>query len=139
MRLLPLVGLLGVAACGGTLMSATRGVTPNAPDVAYQCTQRQLTALGFRMTAHNDVDLRIVGEKLDPNLRVANGLFKRGFHRLEVEIRPDASGNSAYVTTLQTFREYISTQGTTLEETKVPASAARDQAKLIEACAPKAQ
>ena len=138
MRLLPLAGLLALAGCGGTLMSAMQGVTPSAPDAAFECTKRQFNTLGYRVTAHNDTDLRLVGEKLDPSLRVANGLFKRGFHRIEVEIRPDASGNSAYSTKLQSYREYVSSQGTTLEEVKVPASAVADQRKLLDACSPKA-
>ena len=120
-------------------MSATRGVTPAAPEATYSCTQAKLKELGWRQTAHDETDYRVVAEKLDPSLRVANGLFKRGFHRIEVLMRPDASGNTSYVTTLQSYREYLSNQGTSLEEVKVPPQAVVDQRRLLEACAPKPQ
>jgi hypothetical protein len=129
-----LLGLLLLAGCGGSLMSASHGVSPKAPDDVYACAQAQLRTLGYRQTAHDDTDRRLVGEKVDPALKAPSGLFRRGFHRLEITIRPDASGNTTIDTKLQTFMEYASQQGLSTEEERVPERARADERQLIAAC-----
>ena len=131
----PLLGLLLLAGCGTMLMSTARAATPKAPDEVYTCIQNQLGPLGYRRTTYDPMDRRLVGERVDPELRAASGLFRRGYHRLEVIIRPHSSGNTQVETKLQTFMEYSTQQGITTEEVKVPARARADEQKLLEVCA----
>ncbi len=130
---LALVALLS-AGCGGYLYSASKAMTTRAPDDVYQCTEEQFKVLGYRRTAHDVTDRRLLGERFDPQLTAPTGLFRRGFHRMEVTIQPDASGSTAVAIKVQTFKEFETTAGQVLEEEKVHASAQLDARKLAQAC-----
>lgn len=122
------------AACGGVLYSTQKAMTGRAPDDVYACTEAQFKALGYRRVAHDVTDRRLVGERFDPKLRAPTGLFRRGFHRMEVQIRPDATGNTSMEIKVQTFKEFQTQSGQTLEEEKVHTSAQLDAQKLAAAC-----
>jgi len=122
------------AGCGGYLYGTSKAMTTRAPDDVYQCTEEQIKTLGYRRMAHDVADRRLLGERFDPQLTAPTGLFRRGFHRMEVTIQPDASGNTAMEIKIQTFKEYETTAGQRLEEEKVHASAQMDARKLVESC-----
>lgn len=123
------------AACGGVLYQTSNIMTGRSPDEVFQCTEEQFKVLGYRRMARDVTDRRLLGERFDPQVRAPTGLFRRGFHRMEVTIRPDASGTTAMEIKVQTFKEYETQAGQTLEEEKVHASAQLDARRLSEACA----
>lgn len=123
-----------LAACGGVLYRTSNAMTSRAPDDVLQCAEEQFKVLGYRRMARDVTDRRLLGERFDPALRASSGLFRRGFHRMEVTIRPDASGNTAMEIKVQTFKEFQTQAGQTLEEEKVHASANLDARKLAETC-----
>lgn len=122
------------AGCGGVLYRTSNTLTTRAPDDVYQCTEAQFKALGYRRVAHDIADRRLVGERADPSLGSSSTTFRRAFHRIEVTIRPDASGSTAMELKVQTFKEYQSQAGQLFEEEKVHASAQLDARTLAEQC-----
>lgn len=122
------------AACGGVLYATRSALTTRAPDDLYECTETQFKTLGYRRVAHDVTDRRLVGERLDSRLGSPSTMFRRGFHRMEVTMRPDASGNTAMEIKVQTFKEFETQAGQRLEEEKVHPSAELDARKLVEVC-----
>ncbi len=123
-----------LAGCAGTLYSLSKAASTAAPDDAYTCMTDQLKRLGYQRRNYDPQERWYVGQKSDPAARLADVRFRQRVNRLDIRVRPDASGNSGIVLKAQTFDQFDNQQG--LAETEIPASnqVKLDAQALIEAC-----
>jgi hypothetical protein len=136
LRRLLVLSFAGIAACSGrTLLYNTSNLSSTPPVDAYQCATEQVKKLGYRLMAHDDDAHRILAERVNPEIREANGLFRRGFDRLEITASPDASGQTQVGIKAQSFKEAVTARGNTLDEIEATAQARADSKAILEACA----
>jgi len=136
LRVLTALTVSALAACGGrSLMFSTSSLVSTAPVDAYACATDQVKKLGYRVMAHDDDAYRIRAERENPDIKEANGLFRRGFDRLEITSSPDASGQTQIDIKAQSFKESVTTRGNTLDEMEATAKAKADSKTILEACA----
>jgi hypothetical protein len=130
------LSLAAITACSGrTLMYSASSLGSTPPQDAYACVADQVKKLGYRVRAHDDDSRRILAERDNPEIREANGLFRRGFDRLEITSSPDASGQTQVGIKAQSFKESVTARGNTLDEIEATAQAKADSKTILEACA----
>ena len=129
---LPLIILL--AACSHPFFFTTGAKSLSTPDIAYRCAQVQLDTLGYARVRHDDMERRIIGRKEDPKVHISSTTFRKAFNTLEVDIHPDASGQSAIEIKAQTFHQYSLQRGNTEEEVSASPEVKADAATLAQAC-----
>ena len=136
LRRLLVLSFAGITACSGrTLLFNTSSLSTTAPVDAYKCATDQVKKLGYRVMAHDDDAYRILAERENPDIREANGLFKRGFDRLEIISSPDASGQTQVTIRAQSFKEALTARGNTQDEIEATAKAKADSKTILETCA----
>lgn len=108
--------------------------TPAAPEQALDCVKRQLPKLGYKQSSLDTGDHRINATQYDTEARRADVQFRRLVNRLEVEIGPEAGGQTSIDVRSRTFAEYTTQRGPTEVEEK-PSAEVNDAAqKLLAAC-----
>lgn len=112
--------LTSLAGCASTLYSVSKATSATAPDDAYTCVQAQLKKLGYQRTHYDAGERWFVGQKVDDKAKVSDIRFRKRFNRLDVKVRPDATGNTTIEIKAQTLDQYGDQQG--VNETEQPAS-----------------
>ena len=96
-----------VAACGHTIATSSVSVSQLAPRDAFQCVMKQFEELGFQRTMYDKDDLRTSARKVNPKITFSNVQFRKTWDRLDVQVRPGATGTDVNVTAT-TVAEYFS-------------------------------
>ena len=129
-----LATLLLLPACAQRYAAATSGSTSLGPEDAFDCVKRELPKLGYRQSSFDTGERRITGNKYDTEARRADVQFRRLVHRLEVEVGPDAGGQTSIEARGRTLAEYTTQRGPTEVEEKASAEVRDAARKLLETC-----
>jgi hypothetical protein len=127
-------GALLLAGCGGRLATPISAKTSAGPEPTFDCVKQQLKELGYRQSSI-DVDAhRIIATKIDDQTRRADTQFRRMLNRIEVEVAPQADGQTGIVVTGRTFAEYTTQRGPTEVEEKASNEVRTAQQQIAERC-----
>jgi hypothetical protein len=126
--------LLLLPACAQRYAAPASVQTSTAPDEVFQCVRRQLTSLGYKQTSIDVDEHRISATQYDSEARRADIQFRRLAHRLEVQVAPDAAGQTTIGVTSHTFAEYTTQRGPTEVEEKAADQVKTDAQKLLNGC-----
>jgi hypothetical protein len=127
-------GALLLAGCAQRLATPVSGRTSSGPEPTFDCVKQQLKELGYRQSSI-DVDAhRISGTKIDDKTRRADTQFRRMLNRLDVEVAPQADGQTSIEVSGRTFAEYITQRGPTEVEEKASNEVRTAQQQLVERC-----
>jgi hypothetical protein len=134
MRRMSILLFCALAACAGRLYTVSTGNSTAAPDDAFTCVQDQFRKLGYQRKNYDAGERWYLGQKSDPTARLADVRFRQRVNRLDIRVRPAASGNSALEIKAQTFDQFDNQQG--LAETEISASnqVKLDAQAVMEAC-----
>jgi hypothetical protein len=121
-------------ACAQRYAAAATARTSVAPEAVFDCVKRELPKLGFKQSSSDVSEHRITGTKYDTEARRADVQFRRLVHRLDVEIGPDAGGQTSIEAQGHTFAEFTTQRGPTDVEEKASAEVKDAAQKLVEIC-----
>jgi hypothetical protein len=80
----------------------------------YACIRAGIGPIGYTQTSY-DVDAhRLTARRFDEAVHRPDVRFRRMVDELEIEVRPDSTGQSAIVLSSRTFAEYMTERGQTL-------------------------
>jgi hypothetical protein len=96
--------------------------------------KRQLTSLGYRQTSIDTDQHRITGTKIDTKPRRPDTQFRRMLDRLEVQVAPEADGQTSIDIQGRTFAEYTTQRGPTEVEEKASAEVQTAAQQLLQQC-----
>lgn len=131
----PLVlGGLLLAACAGRYSEPVTTHTSAAPQDTFECVKRQLAALGYKQSTIDTDEYRITGTKIDQNSRRPDTQFRRLLDRIEVDVSPEADGQTSIAAQGQTFAEYTTQRGPTEVEEKASEEVRTATQRLLERC-----
>jgi hypothetical protein len=136
MRVRPfLPALCLVAACGAPSFPVTLTASPaTGPADAIECARKQLGPLGYRQTAYNDQELRVLARKPDTKATRANPQFRRNIDQLEITAVPGADGKTGLTVVGRTFAELETHRGPTEEEVRASAGVKESAQAILDAC-----
>jgi hypothetical protein len=123
-----------LSACSQRYAAPASVQTVAAPDETFNCIKRELSRLGYKQSSIDVDEHRITGNKYDLEARRADVQFRRLVNRLEVEVGPDAGGQTSIETQSHTFAEYTTQRGPTEVEEKASDEVKQDAEKLLGAC-----
>jgi hypothetical protein len=129
-----LAGFLLVSACAQRFATESSNRTSASPDQSFDCVRKQLDALGYKRSSYDTDARRITGTKIDTKSRRADTQFRRMLDRLEVEVAPQADGQTSIKVVGHTFAEYTTQRGPTEVEEKASAEARSATQQLLERC-----
>ena len=136
MRVRPfLPALCFVAACGAPSFPVTLTASPTTgPADAIECARKQLGPLGYRQTAYNDQELRVLARKPDTKTTRANPQFRRNIDQLEITAVPGADGKTALTVVGRTFAELETHRGPTEEEERASTGVKESAQAILDGC-----
>jgi hypothetical protein len=123
-----------LAGCGQRLATPVSARTSAGPDETFDCLKRQLKELGYRQTSIDVNDHRISGTKIDDKTRRADTQFRRMLNKIEVQVAPQADGQTGIEVRGRTFAEYTTQRGPTEVEEKASDEVRAAQQQLLEKC-----
>jgi hypothetical protein len=127
-------GALLLAGCAQRLATPVNARTPAAPEETFDCVKQQLKELGYRQSSI-DVDAhRVSGTKIDDKTRRADTQFRRMLNKIDVEVAPQADGQTSIMVTGRTFAEYTTQRGPTEVEEKASNEVRTAQQQVVERC-----
>jgi hypothetical protein len=127
-------GALLLAGCGHRLATPISGTTSAGPEPTFDCVKQQLKELGYRQSSI-DVDAhRITATKIDDKTRRADTQFRRMLNKIDVEVAPQANGQTGIAVKGRTFAEYTTQRGPTEVEEKPSNEVRTAQQQLLERC-----
>jgi hypothetical protein len=129
-----IAGTLLLAACGQSLADQTSIRTSATPDQTFECVRKQLDALGYKRTSYDTDARRINGTKIDEKTRRSDTQFRRMLDKLEVEVSPQADGQTSLQVAGRTFADYTTQRGPTEVEEKASPEVRSASQKLVERC-----
>ncbi len=127
-------GAFVLLGCAQSFASPTRVTTDAAPQTVFDCVKQQLAALEYKQTSYDTDALRINATKIDLKTRRADTQFRRMLDKLEVDVGPDASGQTSLTVTGHTFAEYTTQRGPTEVEEQASSGVKSDTQQLVERC-----
>ena len=127
-------GTLLLAACGQSLADQTSIRTSATPDQTFECVRKQLDALGYKRTSYDTDARRINGTKIDEKTRRSDTQFRRMLDKLEVEVSPQADGQTSLQVAGRTFADYTTQRGPTEVEEKASPEVRSASQQLVERC-----
>jgi hypothetical protein len=127
-------GTLLLAACGQSLANRTSIRTSASPDQTFECVRKQLDALGYKRTSYDTDARRINATKIDEKTRRPDTQFRRMLDKLEVEVSPQADGQTSMQVAGRTFAEYTTQRGPTEVEEKASQEVRSASQQLLERC-----
>jgi hypothetical protein len=128
------VGVLVISACAQRFATEESMQTSATPDQTFECVRKQFDSLGYRRTSL-DIDARRVnGTKIDEKTRRADTQFHHMLNKLEVEVSPQANGQTSLKVAGRTFAEYTTQRGPTEVEEKASADVRSATQTLLERC-----
>jgi hypothetical protein len=126
--------MLVLAACAQRYAAPASIRTAAAPDDSFDCVKRQLSAMGYKQTSIDVDEHRISGSKIDVKSRRSDTQFRRMLDKLEVEVSPQADGQTSVEVRGRTFAEYTTQRGPTEVEEKPSAEVQASTKQLLERC-----
>lgn len=134
MRCCLILGSLLLTACAGRYSEPVSIRTPAGPQETFDCVKRQLTALGYKQSTIDTDELRITGTKIDMKSRRPDTQFRRLLERLEVDVSPEADGQTSLIVQGRTFAEYTTQRGPTEVEESASDEVKTARQRLLERC-----
>ncbi|HYF40241.1 MAG TPA: hypothetical protein VD930_11165 [Gemmatimonadales bacterium] len=131
---LVLGAVLLLSACAQRYAAPASTRTVAAPDETFDCVKRQLSAMGYKQTSIDTDEHRISGSKIDDKSRRADTQFRRILDKLEVEVSPEADGQTSIAVQGRTFAEYTTQRGPTEVEEKPSSEVTTSAQQLLERC-----
>ncbi|HEX2249209.1 MAG TPA: hypothetical protein VHH32_02620 [Gemmatimonadales bacterium] len=128
------LGCFLVSACAQRYSEPVTIRTSAAPDETFQCVRQQLAALGYKQSTIDVDELRITGTKINMNSRRPDTQFRRMLERLEVDVSPEADGQTSLSVRGHTFAEYTTQRGPTEVEERASEEVRNARQQLIERC-----
>ncbi len=129
-----IAGTLLLAACGQRLADQTSIRTSASPDQTFECVRKQLDAFGYKRTSYDTDARRINATKIDMKARRPDTQFRRLLDKLEVEVSPQADGQTSMQVAGRTFAEYTTQRGPTEVEEKASQEVRSASQQLVERC-----
>jgi hypothetical protein len=129
-----LAGLLILSACAQRYAAPATTRTSAGPEDAFDCVKRQLSALGYKQTSVDTDEHRISGSKVDLSSRRPDTQFRRILHKLDVQVAPEADGQTSIAVQGRTFAEYTTQRGPTEVEEQASDSVKTASQQLLERC-----
>ena len=127
-------GALLLAGCSQRLATPVNVRTSAGPEETFDCVKKQLKELGYKQSSI-DVDARRVNAtKIDDKTRRADTQFRRMLNKLEVEVSPQADGQTGMMVVGRTFADYTTQRGPTEVEEKASNEVRTAQQQLVERC-----
>jgi hypothetical protein len=127
-------GALLLAGCGQRLAAPISARTSAGPDETLECVKQQFKVLGYKQSSI-DVDAhRISGTKIDDKTRRADTQFHRMLNKIDVEVAPQADGQTGIDVRGRTFAEYSTQRGPTEVEEKASNEVTTAQQQIAERC-----
>jgi hypothetical protein len=126
--------LLLLVACAQRYAAPASAQTSAAPEETFECVKRQMSSLGYKQSSVDVDEHRISGTKIDVEARRADTQFRRLFDRLDVEVAPQADGQTGIQVQARTFAEYTTQRGPTEVEEKASDDVKAAAQKLLEKC-----
>ena len=127
-------GALLLSACAQRYSTPARIQTSAGPEEAFQCVRKQMTDLGYKQTSVDVDERRINGTKIDMKSRRPDTQFRRMLNKLEVEVAPQADGQTSVDVRGRTFAEYTTQRGPTEVEEKASSEVEDASRQLLERC-----
>jgi hypothetical protein len=134
MRYCLILGSSLLAACAGRYSEPVSIRTSAAPQETFECVKRQLATLGYKQSTIDTDELRITGTKIDMKSRRPDTQFRRLLERLEVDVSPEADGQTSLVVQGHTFAEYTTQRGPTEVEESASDEVKTARQRLLERC-----
>jgi hypothetical protein len=128
------VGALVISACAQRFATESSMQTSATPDQTFECTRKQLDSLDYRRTSLDTDARRVNATKVDEKTRRADTQFRRMLNKLEVEVSPQANGQTSLKVTGHTFAEYTTQRGPTEVEEKASSDVRSAAQALLERC-----
>jgi hypothetical protein len=128
------VGTLLLAACAQRFADQTSIRTSAGPDQTFECVRKQLDVLGYKRSSYDTEARRINATKIDEKTRRADTQFRRMLNKLEVEVSPQADGQTSMQVTARTFAEYTTQRGPTEVEEKASQEVRSASQELVQRC-----
>ena len=129
-----LAGTLLLAACAQRFAAETSIRTSASPDQTFECVRKQLDTLGYKRTSYDTDVRRINSTKIDEKTRRSDTQFRRMLDKLEVEVSPQADGQTSMQVTGRTFADYTTQRGPTEVEEKASEGVRSASQQLVERC-----
>jgi hypothetical protein len=129
-----LAGALLLVGCGGHLASPVNARTSAGPEETFDCVKEQLKELGYKQNSIDTDARRITATKIDQKTRRSDTQFRRILNKLEVEVAPQADGQTGIQVTGRTFAEYTTQRGPTEVEEKASDEVRAAQQQIVERC-----
>lgn len=126
--------MLVLTACAQRYAAPASIRTAAPPDDTFDCVKRQLSAMGYKQTSIDVEEHRISGSKVDMKSRRADTQFRRILDKLEVEVSPQADGQTSIDVQGRTYAEYTTQRGPTEVEEKPSAEVQASTQQLLERC-----
>jgi hypothetical protein len=132
-RLLFAAALL-LTGCAQRYATALSARTAASPEQTFECVKLQLDSLGYKRTSIDVDEHRVSGAKIDMTARRSDTQFRRVLHKIDVEVAPEADGQTGVVVTARTFAEYTTQRGPTEVEEKASPEVTSAAHQLLERC-----
>jgi hypothetical protein len=126
--------MLILAGCAQRYAAPASVRTEAGPDDTFECVKRQLAAMSYKQTSIDVSERRISGSKADLKSRRPDTQFRRILDKLEVQVAPQADGQTSIDVQARTFAEYTTQRGPTEVEEKPSAEVQSSSQQLLERC-----
>jgi hypothetical protein len=93
-----------------------------------------MSALGYKQSSVDVDERRVSGTKIDTKRRRPDTQFRRILNKLEVEVAPQADGQTSIEVQGRTFAEYTTQRGPTEVEEKASGDVKEATQQLLEQC-----
>jgi hypothetical protein len=127
-------GTLLLVACAQRYATPATTQTSAAPEEVFDCVKRQMPDLGYKQTSIDTDERRISGTKLDMDSRRPDTQFRRMLNRLDIQVAPEANGQTSITVQARTFAEYTTQRGPTEVEEKASEEVKAASRQLLERC-----
>jgi hypothetical protein len=127
-------GALFLAGCAQRLATPVDARTSAGPEETFDCVKQQLKEFGYKQTSIDVNDHRISATKIDDKTRRSDTQFRRMLNKVDVEVAPQADGQTGIQVMGRTFAEYTTQRGPTEVEEKASEEVKAAQQQVVERC-----
>lgn len=129
-----------LAGCGAAMSSTIVRATPSPEETVFACVVEQVKALGYNVSSIDKGDTRLIATQVDRSVHRSDPTFRRGLDQLDADAGGASEGSGTTLrVTAQSFIEYFTRRGPTLEERKASAGAREAAGTLLDRCAPEGE
>jgi hypothetical protein len=126
--------MLVLGACAKPYAAPASVSTAAGPDESFACIKKELAAMGYKQSSVDVDEHRVNASKIDLESRRPDTQFRRMVDKLEVDISPEANGQTGINVKARTFAEYTTQRGPTEVEEKPSAAVQESTKQLLERC-----